>query len=190
MIVESLEGLVEQNKRYDIIYIDPPWTYRDLAKAGKRGASFKYPLMNETELENLPMKKIASENSLLFCWVTMPKLDEVFSLIDLWGFTYKTNAFTWIKLNKKSLTPFFGMGRWTRANAEICLIATRGKPKRVSASVSSVIMAPIGKHSAKPPEVRERIVELCGDISRIEIFARYDENDKTFSGWDTWGNGI
>ena len=115
----------------------------------------------------------------------MPKLDEVFALISAWGFEYKTCAFTWVKRNKIAPTWFWGMGRWTRANAELCLLATKGSPKRVSAGVHSIIDTPIGKHSAKPAIVRDRIVELCGDLPRIELFAR----DRV-SGWDAWGNEV
>jgi N6-adenosine-specific RNA methylase IME4 len=115
----------------------------------------------------------------------MPKLNECFEVIKAWGFEYKTVAFTWVKLNKKSGTPFMGMGRWTRANAEVCLLATRGKPHRISASVHSVVMSAIERHSKKPDEVRKRIVELMGDIPRVELFAR-----ERADGWDAWGNEI
>lgn len=118
-------------------------------------------------------------------WVTMPKLNECFEVIKAWGFEYKTVAFTWVKLNRKSGTPFMGMGRWTRANAEVCLLATRGKPKRISASVHSVVMSALERHSKKPDEVRDRIVRLMGDLPRIELFAR-----QRAEGWDAWGNEI
>jgi len=91
----------------------------------------------------------------------------------------------WVKRNKKSPTWFWGMGRWTRANAELCLLATHGKPKRINAGVHSVIDTPIEAHSKKPDEARKRIVKLCGDLPRIELFAR----QKT-EGWDVWGNEI
>jgi N6-adenosine-specific RNA methylase IME4 len=113
----------------------------------------------------------------------MPKLNECWDLIHNWGFEYKTVAFTWIKRNPNSGSLFWGMGRWTRANPEICLLATRGKPKRISASVHSVVDTPIGRHSEKPQVVRDRIVQLLGDLPRIELFAR----TKT-AGWDCWGN--
>jgi len=116
-------------------------------------------------------------------WATMPKLDECFEVISAWGFTYKTCAFTWVKKNKVSDSWFFGMGRWTRSNAELCLLATRGNPQRINAGISSVIDTPIEEHSKKPDVVRNKIVELCGDIPRIELFAR----DKK-EGWDCWGN--
>lgn len=173
------------NKKYQIIYTDPPWSYRDKALAGNRGACCKYAVMSQDDLEKLPVRVIADTDCVLFLWVTMPKLNECFELIKSWGFAYKTCAFTWVKQNKKTHSWFWGMGSWTRANAEICLLATKGKPKRNSASVLSVIDTPIEGHSKKPDCVRDRIVTLMGDIPRIELFAR----QKT-PGWDVWGDEI
>lgn len=173
-------------KKYQIIYADPPWSYRDKALAGNRGAGCKYDVMTTEDIAKLPVGGgLAEKDCVLFMWVTMPKLNECFELIKAWGFEYKTVAFTWIKLNKKSGTPFMGMGRWTRANAEVCLLATKGKPTRISAGVHSIVMTPIEEHSKKPQEVRNRIVQLMGDLPRIELFAR----EKT-EGWDVWGNEI
>lgn len=172
-------------KKYGIIYADPPWSYKDKALAGNRGACCKYPVMSIEDITKLPINKIAAENCVLFMWVTMPKLNECFDVIRSWGFEYKTCAFTWIKKNKKADTLFMGMGRWTRANAELCLLATKGKPKRVSASIHSVILSPVEEHSKKPDETRKRIVELCGHLPRVELFAR----QKT-PGWDVWGNEV
>lgn len=172
-------------KKYSIIYADPPWSYRDKALAGNRGACCKYPVQDQKWIKNLNVYDISANNSILFLWITMPKLNEVFDIIKAWGFEYKTVAFTWVKRNKKTPSWFWGMGRWTRANAELCLLATRGKPKRISASVSSIIHTPIEAHSKKPSIVREKIIELCGDLPRIELFAR-----ESTPGWDVWGNEI
>jgi N6-adenosine-specific RNA methylase IME4 len=172
-------------KKYKIIYADPPWSYKDKAKAGNRGACCKYDTQSKEWIENLPVKDISDDDCALFLWVTMPKLNECFELIEKWGFTYKTVAFTWVKRNKIADTFFWGMGRWTRANAEVCLIATKGKPKRINAGVHSVIDTHIEKHSKKPGIVRERIIDLLGDIPRVELFAR----NKT-EGWDVWGNEV
>ena len=177
------------DKKYGIIYADPPWAYRDKALAGGRGAVCKYPVMSKTDIEQLPVGSIASDDCCLFLWVTMPKLDEAFDLIKAWGFMYKTCAFTWVKRNKIDTSWFMGMGRWTRANAELCLLATRGSPTRIDAGVRSVIDAPILRHSEKPAEVRDRIVQLMGDLPRIELFARgVSEFFSRTDGWDTWGN--
>lgn len=118
-------------------------------------------------------------------WVTFPCLLEGLKTIKAWGFDYKTCGFCWIKTNKKQNTPFWGMGYWTRANAEICLIAIKGKISRISKSVHQVIMSPIEEHSKKPDIVRDKIVELVGDLPRIELFAR-----QYADGWDCWGNEV
>ena len=118
--------------------------------------------MTLEDICNLPINDIAADDCVLFLWVTMPKLDECFEVIKSWGFKYKTCAFTWIKTYKKCGKPFMGMGRWTRANAEICLLATKGDPKRISANVQSVIISPVEEHSKKPDCVRERITCLLG----------------------------
>lgn len=106
-------------------------------------------------------------------------------MIKAWGFEYKTVAFVWVKQNRKGGGIFTGMGHWTRSNAEICLLATRGKPIRFSKSVHQIIMSPVEQHSKKPDIVRHKIVELAGDLPRIELFAR----QKT-PGWDVWGNEV
>jgi N6-adenosine-specific RNA methylase IME4 len=141
--------------------------------------------MTIDDIKNLPIKLLTNKDCILFMWVTMPKLNECFEVIKSWGFEYKTVAFVWIKKNKKSDSLFMGMGRWTRANGEICLLATKGKPKRISASVHSVLVSPIEGHSKKPDEIRKRIVDLVGDLPRIEIFGR-----QKVEGWDVIGNDI
>lgn len=173
------------SSKYNIIYADPPWAYKDRALAGNRGACCKYPVMQTKDIGDIPIGNIAADDAILFMWVTMPKLNECFELIKAWGFEYKTCGFVWVKRNKKASSLFWGMGRWTRANAEICLIATKGKPKRQATNVHSVILSPIEEHSKKPAEVRDRIVQLCGDLPRIELFARQHAE-----GWDCWGNEV
>lgn len=116
-------------------------------------------------------------------WATFPMLREALEVIEAWGFTYKTIAFNWVKQNKSGVGLMWGLGNWTRSNSEICLLAVKGKPKRVSASVHSVILSPVQQHSRKPAEARDRIVELMGDLPRIELFAR-----EAAPGWDAWGN--
>jgi len=171
--------------KYKVIYADPPWSYKDKALSGNRGAICKYPTQSIEWIKSLPIKEIADKDCVLFLWVTMPKLNEVFKVIESWGFQYKTCAFNWVKKNKKADTWFMGMGHWTRANSEICLLATKGKPKRVDASVRSVLDDKIMRHSKKPDEARKRIVQLMGDVSRIELFAREYKD-----GWDCWGNEV
>ena len=171
-------------QKYKVIYADPPWSYADKS-LNRVGALLHYKTMTKQDIEQLPVQSIADDDCVLFLWVTMPKLNECFDLITAWGFEYKTCAFTWVKRNKISDSWFWGMGRWTRANAELCLLATKGKPQRMSAGVHSVIDTAIEQHSKKPDVTKQRIVELLGDVKRIELFAR-----QTTDGWDCWGNEL
>ena len=141
--------------------------------------------MSIDDICRLPVAGIASNDCALFMWITFPTMKEAFRVIEAWGFQYKTVAFVWIKQNKKSPTLFWGLGFWTRANAELCLLATKGRPKRKSAAVHQIIMSPVEEHSKKPDVVRDRIVELLGDLPRIELFARQKPD-----GWDVWGNEV
>ena len=141
--------------------------------------------MSIDELCALPVETLAEKDCLLFLWATFPQLPEALRLIQAWGFTFKTVAFVWLKLNKKSPTWFYGLGYWTRDNAEICLLAKRGKPKRRSAGVHQFIISPVEEHSKKPDVTRDKIIELAGDLTRVELFAR----QKT-PGWDVWGNEV
>ena len=175
------EGQETIEKKYGIIYADPPWKYAQKRLSG--AAEHHYPTMSIEELCALPVADLAAEDSALFLWATFPQLHEALRLIKAWGFTYKTAAFVWLKLNKKSYTWFYGLGFWTRGNAEICLLATRGHPKRKSAGIHQFIISPIEQHSKKPDITRDKIVALMGDIPRIELFARQET-----AGWDTWGN--
>ena len=169
---------------FDIIYADPAWEYDDTCDSGERGAAHKYDVMTIDDLCALPVQSIAAKDCALFLWMTMPKMREAMKLIDAWQFTFKTVAFTWLKTTKHGKL-FTGMGRWTRSNPELCWLATKGHPHRVDAAVHSVIEAPVTRHSEKPNEVRERIVQLMGDISRVELFAR-----KRYRGWKAWGNEL
>lgn len=173
------------NKKYNIIYADPPWTFSTWSEKEQRKASNHYDVMKPEDIYNLPVNEITEDNSYLFIWVTYPNLLEGLETIKRWGFKYKTCGFSWIKKNKKTDSIFWGMGYYTRANNEICLLATKGKPKRFSRSVHQVVIEKIRKHSQKPDCVRDRIVDLCGDLPRIELFAR-----NTTPGWDVWGNEV
>jgi site-specific DNA-methyltransferase (adenine-specific) len=118
-------------------------------------------------------------------WATFPMLPDAFQVMKAWGFDYKTVAFVWNKTNKKADTDFFGMGNWTRANAEVVLLGIKGHPKRISASIRQMVRCPIMRHSEKPNEVRERIIQLMGDMPRVELFAR-----EKVDGWAAWGNEV
>ena len=141
--------------------------------------------MGIDELCALPVETLAAKDCLLFLWATFPMLPEALRLIQAWGFTFKTVAFVWIKQCRKSEGLFTGMGYWTRANAEICLLATRGCPKRAARDVKQVILSHVERHSQKPEEARRRIEALMGDVPRIELFARASP-----PGWDVWGNEV
>lgn len=144
-----------------------------------------YPTMTVDELCALPVADLAARDSALFLWATFPKLPEALQTIKEWGFTYKSVAFVWLKKNKKADSWFYGLGCWTRGNAEICLLATRGHPSRQAADIHQLIISPIEAHSKKPDEAREKIVALMGDLPRVELFARQATPD-----WDVWGNEV
>lgn len=173
-------------KKYKIILADPPWTYpKTGGKKSSRGMAKQfYQTMTLKEICSLRVSEISDDDSALFLWTTFPQIPNALKVIESWGFTYFGLAFNWVKRTKTG-ADFFGMGYWTRANPEICLLAIKGKPKPQSHSVRQMLYAQVQEHSKKPNEVRERIVELCGYLPRIELFAR----EKT-EGWDVWGDEV
>ncbi len=170
-------------KKYAAIYADPPWRYTMWGGHGR--VERHYPTMELEEIKALPVGELADKNCALFLWTTLPMMEEALQVIRSWGFTYKTAAFVWIKLNRQGSGIFWGMGYWTRANAEICLLATKGNPKRRARNIHQVIISRVEEHSKKPDEARRRIEALLGDVPRIELFAR-----RPASGWDVWGNEV
>lgn len=167
-------------KKYNIVYADPPWRYWE---SGNKNQSEHYKTMTIDEICDLPIKDISAEDSVLFLWVTYPILAEAFRVIESWGFKYSTAAFVWVKKNKTADSPFFGCGAWTRANSELCLLATRGSVQRLDATISQIVESPIEEHSKKPEIVRELIERLVGKLPRVELFCRNPAD-----GWDVWGN--
>ena len=174
---------MKEIKKYNIIYADPPWRYNDRGCNGN--AESHYQTMTLADICNLPIQSITADDCVLFLWCTYPMLREGFKVIDAWGFNYKSIAFQWVKTYPKSGKFFFGLGRWTRGNTECCLLATKGKPKRENNSVSQLVIEPVRRHSQKPDIVRDKIVELMGDVPRVELFAR-----ENAPGWDVWGNEV
>ena len=171
------------SKKYNIIYADPPWQY---ARSKVQGAAEKhYQTMSMDDICRLPIADICCKDCILFMWATFPQLREALQVIKAWGFDYKSVAFVWLKQNKSGVGWFYGLGFWTRGNAEICLLATRGHPKRKSTKVHQFIISPLRGHSQKPDEARAKIIELVGDLPRVELFAR-----EQAEGWDTWGNEV
>jgi len=174
-------------KKYQIIYADPPWSYKDTQKSGGTayfGASVRYNTMNNLDIAELPIDNLADTDCTLFIWATSPLLPEALKVINSWGFKFKTVAFCWNKQSKNGKW-ISNMGRWTMGNIEICILAVKGHPKRIAKNIKQLVIAERKRHSEKPDEVRNRIVKLMGDLPRIELFAR----QKT-EGWDAWGNEV
>ena len=176
------------NKKYSVIYADPPWSYKDKRDKHPRlcgGATVHYNTMSMEDLKQLPIQSIADDNCYMFMWATFPNLQEALDLMKAWGFKYKTLGFSWIKTNKINGKPFFGIGYYMKSNCEVCLMGLKGKPFKVSNSISSVLIEPREEHSKKPDIARDNIVKFCGDVPRIELFAR-----EFAEGWDSWGNEL
>lgn len=209
-------------RRYSLALADPPWLYDNKQQNDPARGGIQYPSMTMKELHDIPIYKAMEDNSLLVCWVTMPKLVDSFyagkekvggkvnkgiynplSIMHAWGFRPVTVLFTWVKLNRKAFIDcidtgadyediiwkkdfYSGMGNYTNSNVEVAIVARRGKGlKRLTKNVKQLIIAPIGKHSAKPREQYQRLFSLYGDVPRIELFAR-DVNPPP-TGWDAVG---
>ena len=180
-------------KKFDIIYADPPWHYNGKLQFDKSGksaeeidlsknifissAAFKYPTLKTSELMNIPIQEIAKEDCLLFMWATNPHLAQAIELGAAWGFDYKTVAFVWDKMNHNP-------GIYTLSNCELCLVFKRGRiPKpRGARNIQQLVRVPRGEHSAKPVEVIQAIEKMFPTQGRIELFAR-----RKTVGWATWG---
>ena len=177
---------------YGAILADPPWaywTYGGVLGIPGRSRNQSYGVMTYEKLAGLPVQAITAPDSVLFCWVTWPKLLDCISVISAWGFEYKSCAFDWMKASntqpdffQEEVPAQVGMGYWTRANTEPCLLATRGRPKRLNADVRQGIIAPRREHSRKPDGIHERIERLVAG-PYLELFARQRRE-----GWTTWGN--
>lgn len=185
-----------QRNHYRAILADPPWVFNSLwggrpEKIGNnypsRAIERHYDLMEDGDIGKLPVAELAADDCVLFMWTCWPVLQRSFAVLDAWGFTYKTCAFSWMKADPYRLFAleediYMGLGYWTRANTEPCLLATRGKPKRRSAGVRQGILSPRREHSRKPDEIYDRIEALV-DGPYLELFARTQR-----PGWDCWGN--
>jgi N6-adenosine-specific RNA methylase IME4 len=148
--------------RFAAILTDPPWSFATYSAKGKgRSSEAWYDVMSIDDIKALPVGRWAAADAVLFLWVTKPILPGAFEIINAWGFEYKTNAFVWVKtIADREPALFtapprfhFGMGHWTRSNPEQCLLATRGKPRRLNADVPELIVAPRREHSRKPDEI-------------------------------------
>ncbi len=177
----------QEQKKYSIIYADPPWAFNSKKTGGnmKSGAENHYPTMTIPDLKLMDIQSLCADNCLLVMWWVGSQPQEALDLCKAWGFTLKNmNGFVWNKFTIKAL-PFFGMGFYTRAGSESALIAVRGKPSNiiVDHGVRAVRSAINQKHSKKLNEFRNDIVKMCGDVPRLEMFAR-----QATQGWDVFGN--
>jgi N6-adenosine-specific RNA methylase IME4 len=178
-------------KHFGAILADPPWGFQCWdgkdKKVASRGSVTPYDTMDMDAIRALPVADLAGENCALFMWVVWPTVPEAFSVLEAWGFKYKTCAFTWLKADPYKLWSleedvYMGLGYWTRANSEVCLLGTRGKPKRLDAGVRQGIIEPRREHSRKPDCVHERIERLVAG-PYLELFARQQRPN-----WTVWGN--
>lgn len=175
---------------FKAIYADPPWHFETRSDVcDQRGPGGHYSTMRLAEIESLPVGDLAANDCVLFMWATWPMLPQALALIETWGFVYKTCGFDWMKADDRQPDMFtdsvkvqVGMGYWTRANSEPCLLATRGKPKRLNADVRMGIIEPRREHSRKPDCVPGRIERLV-EGPYLELFARTQR-----PGWTVWGN--
>lgn len=171
-------GNLPTDKRYPIIYADPPWRY-DFSRSNSRGIENQYPTMSIDEICDLPVNEICTDDAVLFMWTTSPKLEEALMVLCAWDFSYLTNM-VWVKDK-------IGMGYYARQQHELLLIATRGKlpvPKPMN-RVSSVIRAARTEHSKKPKEAYEVIERMYPEYEKIELFSREQRE-----GWEVWGNQV
>ncbi len=184
------------NKKFDIIYADPPWDYNgklQFDKSSKNAeeidlsrnifissASFKYPTLKLAELMKIPVQEIANDDCLLFMWTSNPHLTQAIELGKAWGFEYRTVAFVWDKMSHNP-------GQYTLSNCELCLVFKRGRiPKpRGARNIQQLVRSPRKEHSEKPTEVIEAITKMFPTQERIELFARRETE-----GWSVWGLDI
>jgi len=178
-------------KRYGAILADPPWAFPKWSGLAvpARTKEQPYAFMTMEDIGALPVADLAAPDCVLLCWVTWPMLLDCIKVIERWGFAYKTCGFAWIKADntqphffQEEVKAEMKLGYWTRSNSEVCLLATRGKPKRVSAGVRQGIVAPARQHSRKPDGVHEGIERLVSG-PYLELFGRQRRPN-----WDVWGN--
>lgn len=174
---------------FGAILADPPWGFKmfNSVRAVPCRGEQPYPTLKTPEICALPVEGLAAEDSVLLIWVTWPMLKDGIDVLEAWGFTYKTCGFCWVKGNSLPLFPDdfkdrIGLGFWTRANSEVCLLGTRGKPKRLNADVRQIVQAPLREHSRKPDGIHERIERLVAG-PYLELFARQKRPN-----WTVWGN--
>lgn len=173
-------------KKYDVIYADPPWQYKNQSPPCLPEKSpdtckieYYYPTMKLADIKNLPIKDLSNKDSILFLWATTPAIREAFEVLDSWGFKYKT-MITWEKTNNDC------MGYWFRVCSEHLIVAVKGKVKAFRSMERTVQHSKRGKHSQKPDFFYDIIEKVTKDYpNKIELFARNKRE-----GWDSWGNEV
>lgn len=177
-------------KRYKMIMADPPWNYKDKVRAstkGGGGASSHYETLTLAALAEFPMGDLAEDDSVLLLWATFPMYWEAIWAMGQWGFRYKTACWVWAKTTKDGEKMAMGMGHYSRANPEVCLLGVRGKGLPVQRhDIINLQFHPRLKHSEKPTLFYDLSVELFGNVSRIDLFAR----KRVGSGWSSWGKEL
>ena len=175
-------------KKYQIIYADPPWKFSGYVRENKNGINrpeIPYKMMSDEEIKDLPINEITDDNAILFMWVVDSRIGIIGELFNKWGFKYKTVGFIWNKVAKTTNGVNATFSKYTRKSCEYLFIGTKGKCLAVNHTQNQYFPKPKTKHSEKPSEIRDMIVKMCGDLPRIELFAR----QKT-EGWDVWGNEV
>ncbi len=171
--------------KYGAILVDPPWSFSNWSAAGERKNALQhYDCMTYKAIAELCVGQFAAPDCVLFMWATDPLMPTAVNLMKWWGFAYKTVGFTWVKQTPRGKQWHMGLGYWTRANPEMCLLGTIGRPRRKSAAVRQLITAPIREHSRKPDEIYERIEALV-DGPYCELFARQRR-----PGWECFGDEV
>lgn len=183
--VGDLHALAAAGKKFAVIYADPPWKFTTYSGKGKqRSAERHYDVMTLADIMKMPVPELAADDCALFLWSVMPGLPGALAVLSAWGFEYTTAGFIWLKQNRGGEGIFTGMGYWTRANAEMCILATKGNPQRLAMDVHQVIVSPVTEHSRKPEEARSRIERLLAG-PYLELFGR-----RAVDGWTVWGNEV
>lgn len=187
IIRPALEG-----SPFGVVYADPPWSYRDKARAGRRGVEFKYGTMATGEIAALDVPSVVDRDAMLFLWAVPPMLDDARLVMKAWGFRYVTFGFVWVKLSSETGLLHWGMGNWTRANAEPVLLGVRGEPGRASRGVHQIVVAPVDPilHSRKPAEVRRRVEMVADNTRRLELFATERSPGWTSVGFSADGRDV
>lgn len=196
VIIESGPFAGLRKNDYSVILADPAWTFATRSNKGKgRSPENHYECLTLDDIKALPVRDLAAKNCVLFLWTIDTHIPMALEVIEAWGFTFKTVGFYWAKTNQDG-SPFTGMGFWTRANPEQCLmaigqdepaqclLATLGSPKRVGKDVKRLVMSQRREHSRKPDEIHNNIERLVAG-PYVELFARQSR-----PGWSTWGNQV